>query len=460
MIKKISFTLFLLSLLISCISTPKTVPNDYQVILSRDTLRVITLNTSISYFIYRDQEMGYHYDMIKSFTDEKGLELEVIVAPNNSAMFQMLNDNLGDVIAYSIPIENDKKDSVFYCGLSEISHQVLIQRSEKEDTLLSDVSELINKKVYVIKDSKYATRINNLNNELGGGIDITYPKGDSIVVEDLIRMVSRGKIKYTVAENNVARINHTYFRNLDISLPISFDQRTSWAVRKDSPILADSLDRWFHMIHKDRSDIRFSKRYFEESKGFHDENQSAIISLLSPGQISHWDAFFKDSAKRYNLDWRLLASISFNESTFDPNVESWAGAGGLMGIMPATAKAMGIDSNESYIPEINIALGAQYLRKLLDVFVTVENKDEQMKLALASYNGGIGHISDARALAEKYGADKNIWEGNVEKYLQLKRLEQYYKDPVCISGYFRADETINYVQNVTNRWEQYMEKVK
>ena len=132
-----------------------------------------------------------------------------------------------------------------------------------------------------------------------------------------------------------------------------------------------------------------------------------------------------------------------------------------MGIMPATARSLGIEnSDEIYIPEINISLGSQYLRNLIDTFSTVENEEERIKLALASYNGGIGHILDARALAQKYDANKDIWEGNVEKYLDLKRLEQYYKDPLSKSGYFRADETINYVNNVMNGWQIYKQQVK
>ena len=96
---------------------------------------------------------------------------------------------------------------------------------------------------------------------------------------------------------------------------------------------------------------------------------------------------------------------------------------------------------------------------LYDVFSPVEDLGEQLKMALAAYNGGIGHIFDARALAEKYNANKDVWNGNVEKYLQLKRLEQYYRDPVCRTGYFRADETVNYVHNVMSRWESYKKEV-
>ncbi len=456
--KTLSALTLILFISISCNNSVNTNSNQKNWVAG-DTIRILTLNTSTSYFIYRDQEMGYHYDMIKSFADEKGLELEVVVAKNNASLYQMLSNNEGDIIAYGMPIENEMKDSVLYCGLSEISHQVLVQRSERGDTIIKDVTELIDKDVYVLHDSKYETRVQNLNNELGGGIIIKHMDQDSLVVEDLIRMVSRGEIKYTVAENNVARVNHTYFRNLDIDLPISFDQRTSWAVRKDSPTLADSLNAWFERADKEQFHLRFSKRYFEESKGFHNQNQSSYITLLGPGQISHWDKYFKQYASQFNLDWRLLASISYYESTFDPEVKSWAGAGGLMGIMPATARSMGVDAVELYTPEVNIYLGARYLRGLIDIFSNIEEEEEKIKFALASYNGGIGHITDARALADKYDADKNLWEGNVERYLQLKRLEQYYKDPVCNSGYFRADETVNYVHNVIGRWNEYKKRM-
>ncbi len=452
--------LFIVIVTLSSCKKTQEVIYDFSQIVENDTLRVITLNTSTSYFIYRDQEMGYHYEMIKSFADEHGLETKIMVAQNPSMLISMLQDNMGDVIAYSVPIENVLKDSVLYCGLSEISHQVLVQRSERSDTILKDVTELIGKDIHVLRDSKFEQRMSNLNQELGGGLELEYADKDTVVVEDLIRMVSGGEIKYTVADEHIARLNHTYFRNINIDLQVSFDQRTSWAVRKDTPILADSLNAWFSRTNRAPHYLRLTKRYFEEAKGFHTDNQSTFVTMLAPGQISPWDNYFKQYGKQFGVDWRLLASVSYNESTFDPDAQSWAGAGGLMGLMPATAATMGVTGNDIFVPETNIRIGTEYLKKLIDMFSSVEDETERIKMALASYNGGIGHVSDARALAEKYQANKNVWEGNVEKYIELKRLEQYYKDPVCRAGYFRGDETVNYVRDVMSRWQGYKEKVK
>lgn len=455
------FWLCFLPFLFSCNNNKQEVLSyDFPQIIQKDTLRVITLNTSISYFIYRDQEMGYHYDMINNFCKKHGLELQIVVAQNPNMLISMLQSGIGDMIAYSVPVENQLKDSLIYCGLNEVSHQVLVQRNLKADTLITDVTQLIGKEIHVVKNTKFEQRMLNLNAELGGGIEIKTNSEDTIVTEDLIRMVSSGEIKYTVAEHKLAQLNQTYFKNIDIHLPVSFDQRTSWAVRKDMPILADSLDSWFQQWNSEPSHFRITKRYFEEAKGFHSELTYSYNDIISHGVISPFDVYFKKYGKDYGIDWRLLASVSYHESTFSTDGESWAGAIGLMGLMPPTAATLGVSKAELFDPEINIKTGAKYLKSLLDVFSSIKSSDERIKMALASYNGGIGHIADARALAEKYNADKDIWDGSVEKYVQLKRLEQYYKDPVCKSGYFRGDETVNYVKTVMERWAMYKSKVK
>lgn len=453
--------LFSILLCVSCLEWDRRERvYDFPQILQSDTLRVLTLNTSTSYFIYRDQPMGYHYDMIRDFCKHYGLVPEIIVAGNIRSMLQMLQDREADMIAYDIPVTNAWKDSVLYCGLQQISHQVLVQRAAKGDTLLADVTGLIGKKVTVIGESKYRDRINNLNDELGGGIFIDTVNSDTIVVEDLIRMVSRGEITYTVADDDLAMLNHTYFRNLNVDIPVSFDQRSSWAVRKDTPLLADSLNSWIESRRSEPAFVQIIKRYFEETKGYSSNDRPSYSDVLGPGVISPFDPYFKRYGKESGIDWRLIASVACQESSFDTEGQSWAGAVGLMGLMPATAASLGIEENQLLDPESNIRAGTEYLKNLLHIFRFIDDPYEKIKMTLAAYNGGIGHVSDALALTEKYGGDDKVWEGNVERYLQLKRLEQYYGDPVCKNGYFRADETINYVREVIDRWEIYKEKVK
>lgn len=461
MIRVILISLIVISLSVSCGVGGKN-KNGYDLpqILQNDTLRVATLNSSTSYFIYRDQPMGYHYDMITEFSRQHNLTPKIVVAENSNSMIKLLKDGEVDVIAYDMPVTNEMRDSILYCGLQQITHQVLVQRVQHIDFMITDVADLIGKKVTVVNGSRFHDRIINLNNELGGGIIIEEISGDTTLVEDLVRMVSRGEIEYTVADDDLAKFNQTYFNNIDVHLPISFDQRSSWIVRKDSPILADSLNYWFEKSVAQPAYLRIIKRYFEVAKGYSDVHLPTFKSSLWKGVISPYDVYFRQYGEAVGLDWRLLAAVSYQESTFNSEGSSWAGAKGLMGLMPATAASLGIDSAMLIDPEANIRGGAEYLQKLIVYFNSVENNDERLKLALASYNGGIGHITDARALAKKYGADEDVWDGSVEKFIQLKRLEQYYNDPVCKNGYFRGDETVNYVSDVMGWWIHFKEKVK
>lgn len=448
-------------LMFSCIKTGKPVAtNDFPEIVAKDTLTALTVNTSTSYFIYRDQPMGYHYDMIRDFCDRHGLVLKIVTVQNSNQLTELLKQNAGDVITYDMPIESEQKDSVLYCGWNMVTHQVLVQRSEPKDSLVTDVTQLIGKRVTVRQGTKFDTRLRNLNDELGGGIIIDEVNSDSVVLEDIIRDIATGNIDYTISDQHLAQLNRTYYQNLDVSMPVSFEQRTSWVVRKDAPILADSLNAWFVSAGVQPGYQLITKRYFEESKGYIVRSGKPYAEMMAPGVISPYDPYFKQYAKEYNIDWRLLASVGYQESNFNYEGKSWAGAVGIMGLMPATASSMGIESDNIYDPEKNIRAGAAYLRELMNNFSSIKDKNEQIKMALASYNGGIGHVSDARALADKYAANKDVWEGNVEMYIHLKRYEEYYNDPVCKAGYFRGDETINYVREVIARWQYYASKVK
>jgi membrane-bound lytic murein transglycosylase F len=251
-------------------------------------------------------------------------------------------------------------------------------------------------------------------------------------------------------------LNKTYFRNLNISLKISHPQRSSWAVRKSSPLLAEAIDKWFE---ENKNTTRYQgiiKRYFEMSKMPGDEP----APLLSPNQISPFDHWFKLYAAQINWDWRFLASIAFQESKFYTDRVSWAGATGLMGLMPETAAAFGLPADSLNDPEGSIRAATGLIKRLNRSFSAIEDLNERTKFVIAAYNAGSGHIYDAQALAEKYGKNPHLWQGNVEEYLKLKNLPEYYNDPVCKQGYLRSTETVAYVQNVMERWAYYQETVK
>ena len=263
--------LFLIALLCLCClsgcgnkrhgSMPDEAVGDLQQIKDSGELVVLTLYSSTSYFNYRGQEMGFQYELSEQFAKSLGVKLRVVVARNVQGLIKKLLAGEGDIIAYNVPITKELKDSLIYCGEEVITHQVIVQRAGGKTKPLTDVTELIGKDVYV-KPGKYYDRLVNLDKELGGGIHIHKVTNDSISVEDLITQVSQGKIPYTVADNDVARLNTTYYPNLNIKLSISFDQRASWAVRKDSPELAAAANKWHEENIFSYWQCRREKSYF------------------------------------------------------------------------------------------------------------------------------------------------------------------------------------------------------
>ena len=428
--------------------------HDLQQIKDSGELVVLTLYSSTSYFNYRGQDMGFQYELSEQFAKSLGVKLKVKVARNVKDLIRKLEAGEGDLIAYTLPVTKEWKDSLLYCGEDVITHQVVVQRKNGRHKPLKDVTELIGKDIYV-NPGKYYERLVNLDKELGGGIRIHLVRSDSISAEDLITQVAQGKIPYTVADNDIARLNRTYYPNLDIDLKISFDQRSSWVVRKDCPQLARAASEW-HKANLTSPDYKAStKRYFEISKA---TPHTPILSLRE-GKISHYDALFKKYAKEIGWDWRLLASLAYTESNFDTTAVSWAGARGLMQLMPSTARAMGLPDGKEQNAEESIKAAVKYIGMTAQSFSELP-KEEQVNFVLASYNSGIGHVQDAMALAEKYGKDPHVWKDNVEKYIVLKANEEYFTDPVCKNGYFRGTETYNFVREITGRYEQYKKKIK
>lgn len=425
---------------------------DLDDIIEDGELIVLTINSYASYFSYRESPMGFQYELAQGFAKSLGVELKVKVVNSEVELVKALLNGEGDLIAYNLAITNERKKELIYCGKENVSHQVLVQRNGND--VLNDVTQLVGKEVYVMP-GKYEMRLKNLNQELGGGIMIHEISQDSITNEDLITMVAEGKIDYTVTNNELAKINKTYNPNLDISMEISFDQRSAWAVRKTSPKLAEAADKW-HRENINSAEYEASaRRYFELDKH---SPQGAILSLKD-GRISYYDDLFKKYAPQINWDWRILAALVYTESNFNPKAVSWAGAKGLMQLMPVTSRAYGVPAGMESDPEESIKAGVKYIAELQKIFFKVNDSD-RIKFVLASYNSGIGHVFDAMALAEKYGKDKYLWDGNVAVYMLLKNKEEYYKDPVCKNGYFRGVETYNFIRDVMTRADVYIRNIK
>jgi len=434
---------------------------DMPAIRERDTLRAITYYSSTSYFLYRGQPMGYEYELLERLAEDLGLELEIVIAHNLDKEIQMLKKGQGDIIAHGLTITQDRKKRITFTEPHTQTHQVLVQKKpdnwrqmklhEIREQIISDPIELLGKEVYVRKNSSYFKRLQNLEEEMGGDIEIIEMPGD-LTTEDLIDKVADGEIPYTVADYNIAAINKTYNPDLDISVSLSFSQRIAWAVRESSSELLKEVNEWIAMMKQNTDYYVIYNKYFKNSKFYRRRIKSDFFSLES-GRISQYDDLIRQYADSVDLDWRLLSSQIYQESRFNPRTKSWAGARGLMQLMPATARQFGI--TELYDPEKSIRAGTRYLTYLQDQWSTaLPDSSERIRFILASYNAGPSHIKDAQRLARKYKDDEHNWS-TISDYLLKLSNPKYYNDPVVKYGYVRGEEPVNYVSEIIKRYEHY-----
>lgn len=416
--------------------------NDLPQILEKKELCVITLESSLSYFTDGDNVMGYEYTLCTDYAESLGVDLRFIVANNLNEMQQLLLQGKGDVIVYRMPMSKQNKEQLAFANNIQKTFPVLIQ-SLKDS--ITDATGLVGREVYTRKHSRYWHLLNNLNEELGGGINIV--EIDSLNIDQLIRKVADGEIPLTVADYEVAMLNRAFVPNFNSAVSLGLEQEYAWAVRKTSPELLSSINNWYEprrlYYEKLKNRKQHLKKYFGES------------DFQKVGQISPFDSLFQIYAPQIGWDWRLLASLAYHESRFNPQVVSYAGAVGLMQLMPRTAERFGVDSTMIFEPEHNISASVQYIKRLDNYFRKVKDEQERKKFILASYNSGPAHIFDARALAEKYGQNPDIWFNSVEKFLLLKNQSEYYNDSVCRYGYFRGNHTVRYVRDVFDKYQVY-----
>jgi membrane-bound lytic murein transglycosylase F len=439
---------------------------DFEDIKKDGKLKVLVVYSSTSYFLYKGQPMGYEYELLKRLADHLQLDLQLEISRDINTVLDDLNSGKVDLVAHGLTITSDRKEIVNFTDYLFLTKQVLIQKkpnnwrkmswSKIQKNIIHDPIELIGDTVSVRENSSYSHRLKNLSTEIGGKIIID-PLDGEMSTEEIIKMVVDGKIKHTVADNNLASINASYYPILNIDVPISFSQRIAWAVRKESPELLNVINQW---IKKERDIVDYYviyNKYFKNKRDFKRRTKSNFNSLNS-NQISEYDKIIKIHAKKLGWDWRLVTSLIYQESRFKPNSKSWAGAKGLMQIMPATAKELGVKNPNN--AEESIQGGTKYLKSLYEKFTEIEDSVERIKFTMAAYNCGYYHIKDAQRLTEENDLDNKIWDNNVEKMVLTLSNPSVYNKSIINYGYVRGIEPVTYVEQIFERYSHYSQFIE
>ncbi|NBC24850.1 MAG: transporter substrate-binding domain-containing protein [Bacteroidetes bacterium] len=401
--------------------------------------------------------MGFEYELLSRLAEDLDLELKITIAENFDDLITSLNKGEVDLIAYGLTITEPRKKLVSFTEYHYVTHQTLVQRMPEnwrslpgykiDKNVISNTLELIDDTVWVRENTSYAQRLKNLQDEIGEEIPIEHIEGN-INTDEIIRMVVNGEIDRTVA----ASISKTYYPILHINTQVSFAQRIAWAVRQNSPDLLKAINSWIAKEKKSDDYYVIYNKYFKNTKAYRRRIQSDFYSK-NGNKISQYDDIIKNNASKIGWDWRFLCSQVYQESRFNPKAKSWAGAGGLIQLMPATAKEVGVSNRLD--PAQNVSGGVKYLDKMRDKFDSVEDSIQKVKFTLAAFNCGAGHVFDAMRLAKKHGKNPNIWDENVEEYILKLAEKKFYRDEVVKYGFVRGQEPYNYVRDIFLRYEYY-----
>lgn len=458
--KAVAFTILTITLLICCScgrhqrTTSLTEPVDFDLdsIISRGKIRIVTDYNSLNYFVCKDMAVGYQYDLTNEYAKTLGVEVEIIVSNDNELNIEMLDNGKADIIATSLIADTINEQRISFSEPYGRSKIVLIQRNDnglihiKADSL----GMLGNDTISLLANSFYETAIENIN-DTSSFDNIIIDPIEHYDVEQIIQLVAENEIKQTVALENIARANAWYYPTIDVSVPISPDYDLAWGIRTNATKLKEDIDNWMREFKRTTRFKQIYRKYVIDPREIHSNVQKTTADTY---QDDFEEIVKKLTADDDRYNWMLISSIIYQESHFNPEARSWAGASGLMQLMPETAKRFGVEDISH--PEQNIEAGILYL-KWLDARLIkyIPDMQERVKFTLAAYNIGLGHIMDAMRLSEKQGKLPDVWDGNVEVALLLKANAQYYSDPVVKHGYCRGTETINYVRNVMDRYKSY-----
>jgi membrane-bound lytic murein transglycosylase F len=403
-------------------------------------ITVITRNNAHCYYTYREEPMGFEYDLAKAFANYLGTELRVKTFPW-ADMIKALNEGKGDFIAASKTITPSRKKLVaFSHAYLSIQQRIIVH---EDNHTIKDLADLNGKIIHVRKATSYEERLSELQRK---GLDLTVKLHDDVPTEELIRQVADKEIGVTIADSNIAQLNRRYYPHIKIGIPIEETQSLGWAVKKKDKALLNAINTFFEKIKANGTFDDIYRGYYANVQIFDRFDVKKFHQRINT-RLPKYETIIKKAAKQYSFDWRLIAAIIYQESHFNPRARSHRGVRGLMQLTNTTAQEMGITNRLE--PEQSIMGGVRYLRKLYKRYDEAQAFD-RMLITLASYNVGPRHITSAQRIAREKGLNPHKWS-SLEQTLPLLCYEKYIK--ASKYGYCRGSEPVRYVNRILNYFD-------
>lgn len=410
------------------------------------TLHVITRNAPAVYYEGREGPVGFEYELAKLFAEHAGLKLDLKVASTRSQILSALDKEYTNIAIASMVASDTRADRYKYSSPYMETTPIVVYRYGSVRP--RDISDLIGKRIAVVSDSYHTEELNNLKNENPELMATLQWEALDAETTDLMKMIQDKEIDYAIITSTELDIHQAYYPRVKKAFEIGEAQQISWYFPANTDhTLINKVNNFLSKIEEDGTLINLKERYFGHLAQLNYVGARTFIRHIN-SRLPKYEETFKQYADEKDIDWRLMASMGYQESHWRPRATSPTGVRGLMMLTRVTAKEMGIKNRLN--AEQSIKGGVRYFAKIKARIADRIAEPDRTWLALAAYNIGYGHLEDARILTEKGGKDPDKWM-HVKEFLPLLQKKKYYKQTRY--GYARGNEPVIYVQNIRRYYD-------
>ncbi|XQW83979.1 membrane-bound lytic murein transglycosylase MltF [Thalassotalea piscium] len=409
-------------------------------IIERGYVTVGTLFGSTSYYLGAEGPTGFEYELAQKYADYLGVELKIVPSYNLDDLFVKLDSGEVDLLAAGLTVTPKRAAQYnFSPSYNEISQKLVFKQGKNRPRNL----EQLDGKLLVTSNSSHVENLEALQLKHH---ELTWEESAELDTEELLLKVLDESIDYTVIDSHTLAVSRRYYPEISIGFTVQADQPLAWAISKkgDDSIFASVIE-FFGQVNHDGTLLALDDKYYGHVEQFNYVDTRLFIQAVE-NKLPQYRHIFEKYGD--DIDWRLLAAISYQESHWEPHARSYTGVRGMMMLTLPTAKQMGIKSRLDV--EQSIRGGAKYFKQMFDRMPARVPQPDRLWFALASYNVGLGHLNDARAITKKQGGDPDRWV-EVKARLPLLKQKKYYKHTRY--GYARGDEPVNYVENIRRYYD-------
>lgn len=421
----------------ACDSTAVSSPKTQAATEDKNILTVVTHPSETSYFESKDGADGFEYQLINKFAKQHNYKLKLVLANNEDEVYQALDHGVADLAMIGHPLSLSKQAQYQRSqALMDVTTQLIYRHGSGKPRVFDD---LLGKKVLVPDNLQYQEKYSFLKQQYPE-LDWTFTDKDS---DQVLKMLDRGLIDYTLVDSHVYIGKKSLYPHTRVAFDLYYPEPISWVLAKEiSNDRRNSIDSFLDTATENGTIKQLQERFYGHTDDVNHRGSMTFFRRVN-NRLPNYQDLIEDIASQYNIDWRLLAAIAYQESHWNPHAKSPTGVRGMMMLTQGTANDMGIknrlDASQS------LRGGAKYLNRMLRRLPKDITAPDRTWFALAAYNVGLGHVKDAQKITEFHGGNANKW-ADVKQYLPL--LEKREWNRFTTYGHARGSEPVSYVQNI------------